>query len=240
MIPIKIHTQPDDSTCGPTSLHAVYRYFKDPIPLGEVIKEVPYLDEGGTLEVMLACHALQRGYEATIFTYNLNVFDPTWFGLGNEEIIAKLEEQLTIKTGKKLKRASLAYIEFLKLGGKLRCEDLTVTLLRTFFDNGIPMLTGLSATYLYRSSREFADEAGNSIYNDVRGYPMGHFVVLCGFTDDLQHVVVADPYPENPYFKNNYYEVGLSHLLSSIMLGMSTFDANLLAIEPKNTQTELT
>lgn len=132
MIPIKIHTQPDDSTCGPTSLHAVYRYFKDPIPLGEVIKEVPYLDEGGTLEVMLACHALQRGYEATIFTYNLNVFDPTWFGLGNEEIIAKLEEQLTIKTGKKLKRASLAYIEFLKLGGKLRCEDLTVTLLRTF------------------------------------------------------------------------------------------------------------
>lgn len=102
------------------------------------------------------------------------------------------------------------------------------------------MLSGLSATYLYRSSREFADEAGNSVYNDVRGYPMGHFVVLCGFTDDLQHVVVADPYPENPYFKNNYYEVGLSHLLSSIMLGMSTFDANLLAIEPKNTQTELT
>ncbi|NDK54392.1 cysteine peptidase family C39 domain-containing protein [Pontibacter fetidus] len=240
MIPIKIHTQPDDSTCGPTSLHAVYRYFKDPIPLGEVIKEVPYLDEGGTLEVMLACHALQRGYDATIFTYNLNVFDPTWFSLSNEEIIAKLEEQLTIKTGKKLKRASLAYIEFLKLGGKLRCEDLTVTLLRTFFDNGIPMLTGLSATYLYRSAREFADEAGNSVYDDVQGYPMGHFVVLCGFTDDLQHVVVADPYPENPYFKNNYYEVGLSHLLSSIMLGMSTFDANLLAIEPKNTQTENT
>ncbi len=238
MIPIKIHTQPDDSTCGPTSLHAVYRYFKDPIQLSEVIREVPYLDEGGTLEVLLACHALQRGYDATIFTYNLNVFDPTWFGLSNEELIAKLEQQLEVKSGKKLKRASRAYIEFLKLGGTLRCEDLTIALLRTFFDNGIPMLTGLSATYLYRSAREFADEAGNSVYDDVRGYPMGHFVVLCGFTDDLQHVVVADPYPENPYFKDNYYEVGLSHLLSSIMLGMSTFDANLLAIQPKEPQTD--
>lgn len=238
MIPIKIHTQPDDSTCGPTSLHAVYRYFKDPIPLGEVIKEVPYLDEGGTLEVLLACHALERGYKATIFTYNLHVFDPTWFELNNEEIIEKLEQQLEVKKGKKLERASRAYIKFLKLGGKLRCEDLTIDLMRSFFDDGIPMLTGLSATYLYRSAREFADEAGNSVYDDVQGYPMGHFVVLCGFTDDLKRIVVADPYQENPYFKDNYYEVGLSHLLSSIMLGMSTFDANLLAIEPTNMQTD--
>ncbi|HEY4652221.1 MAG TPA: peptidase-C39 like family protein [Pontibacter sp.] len=238
MIPIKIHTQPDDSTCGPTSLHAVYRYFNDPITLSEVIREVPYLEEGGTLEVLLACHALRRGYKATIFTYNLHVFDPTWFDLTNEEIIEKLEQQLKVKKGKKLERASLAYIEFLELGGRLCCENLTVDLMSSYFDAGIPMLTGLSATYLYRSSREFADEAGNSVYDDVHGYPMGHFVVLCGFTDDQRHVVVADPYPDNPYFNNNYYEVGLSHLLSSIMLGMSTFDANLLAIEPQHPQTD--
>ncbi|GAB3815183.1 hypothetical protein GCM10028895_09010 [Pontibacter rugosus] len=97
MIPIKIHTQPDDSTCGPTSLHAVYRYFKDTISLSEVIKEVPSLDEGGTLEVLLACHALQRGYQARIYTYNMFIFDPTWIGLGNEEIILKLEEQRHLK-----------------------------------------------------------------------------------------------------------------------------------------------
>lgn len=233
MIPIKIHTQPDDSTCGPTSLHAVYRYFKDPISLGEVIREVPYLEEGGTLEVLLACHALQRGYKATIYTYNLHIFDPTWFTLTNEEIIQKLEKQLEVKPGKKkLARASKAYMEYLKLGGELRCEDLTVDKLKVFFERGVPMLTGLSATYLYRSAREYTDEIGNSVYDDVQGFPMGHFVVLCGFTDDLSRVVVADPYPDNPYFKDNYYEVGLSHLLSSIMLGMSTFDANLLAIEP--------
>jgi hypothetical protein len=232
VIPIKIHTQPDDSTCGPTSLHAVYRYFKDSISLGEVIKEVPYLDEGGTLEVLLACHALKRGYKARIYTYNLHIFDPTWFLLSNEEVIDKLQLQMQLKKGDKLQRASMAYIEFLKLGGELRCKDLTKGLLSEYFEQGIPLLTGLSATYLYQSSREFGDEEGNSVYDDVRGFPMGHFVVLCGFADDQKSIVVADPYQENPYFKDNYYEVKASHLINSIMLGMATFDANLLAIKP--------
>ncbi|WP_242918838.1 peptidase-C39 like family protein [Pontibacter liquoris] len=232
MIPIKIHTQPDDSTCGPTSLHAVYRYFKDPISLGEVIKEVPYLDEGGTLEVLLACHALQRGYQAIIYTYNLHIFDPTWIGLGNEEVILKLEEQMEIKKGKKFQRATRAYIDFLRLGGQIKCRDLTKALLREYFEQDIPLLTGLSATYLYQSARETADAAGNSIYDDVAGFPMGHFVVLCGFGEDQKKIVVADPYGENPYFNTNYYEVSASHLINSIMLGMATFDANLLAIKP--------
>lgn len=232
MIPIVIHTQPDDSTCGPTSLHAVYRYFKDNIPLSDVIKEVPYLDEGGTLEVLLGSHALQRGYRARIYTYNLHIFDPTWVSLPNEGIIEKLEKQLEFKQGSKFVRATEAYIEFLKLGGELRLTDLTKGLLRKYFEKGIPLLTGLSATYLYQGAREYSDEEGNSFYDDIRGYPMGHFVVLCGFAEDQKHIVVADPYRENPYFKDNYYEVSLSRLLNSIMLGMATFDANLLAIQP--------
>ncbi|GHA59818.1 C39 family peptidase [Pontibacter akesuensis] len=232
MIPIKIHTQPDDSTCGPTSLHAVYRYFKDSIQLSEVIKEVPSLDEGGTLEVLLACHALQRGYKARIYTYNMFIFDPTWIGLSNEEIILKLEEQLKYKKGEKFHRATHAYIEFLRLGGELRTRDLNKGLLREYFDQGIPLLCGLSATYLYQSAREMSDETGKSIYDDIQGYPMGHFVVLCGFVDDQKCVVVADPYPDNPSFQNNYYEVKTTHLINSIMLGMATFDANLLAIQP--------
>ena len=238
MIPIKIHTQPDDSTCGPTSLHAVYRYFKDPITLSDVIKEVPYLDEGGTLEVLLACHALKRGYRASIYTYNLHLFDPTWIGLSNEEIILKLEQQLEYKPGSKFRRATMAYIEFLRLGGELMSRDLTKSLLVEYFEQGIPLLTGLSATYLYRSAREYGDENGNSVYDDVRGYPMGHFVVLCGFAEDMKSIVVADPYQENPYFKDNYYEVKASHLINSIMLGMATFDASLLAIQPASKENE--
>src|SRR6185369_13364802 len=70
---LEILPQPDDITCGPTCLHAVYRYFGDVIGLDQVIEEVPQLETGGTLAVLLGCHALRRGYDATIYTYNLQV-----------------------------------------------------------------------------------------------------------------------------------------------------------------------
>jgi len=76
---LDIQPQPDETTCGPTCLQAVYRYYDDDLPLEQVIEEHRQLREGGTLAVFLACHALRRGYKATIYTYNLEVFDPSWF-----------------------------------------------------------------------------------------------------------------------------------------------------------------
>jgi hypothetical protein len=53
-----IEAQPDGTTCGPTCLHAVYRYFGDAIELAQVVREVPRLEEGGTLGGLLGVHAL--------------------------------------------------------------------------------------------------------------------------------------------------------------------------------------
>ena len=77
--PFEIQPQPDDTTCGPTCLHAVYKHFGDDISLEQLLDEVPRSESGGTLGVHLANHALARGYEARILTWNLRVFDPTWF-----------------------------------------------------------------------------------------------------------------------------------------------------------------
>src|SRR5688572_25493018 len=203
------------------------------VPLETVIEEVSFLEEGGTLAVLLACHALKRGYKARIYSYNLHVFDPTWFKGTNEKIIKNLQEQLLYKPDPKLQLATKAYIEFLELGGELKCDDLTVELLDSYFSQGIPILTGLSATYLYNCARERTNERDEAIYDDIRGQPLGHFVVLCGFTPDNEKVIVADPYQENPFFRNNYYQVPVQRLINSIMLGMVTYDANILIIEPK-------
>jgi hypothetical protein len=238
---LQILTQPDDSTCGPTSLHAVYQYFKDDVSLEQVISEVSFLEEGGTLAVLLGSHALRRGYKVHIYSYNLHVFDPTWFKMSNEKIIQNLQEQLLYKKDAKLQMATHAYIEFLGLGGELRYKDLTPDLLDQYFSKGIPMLSGLSATYLYNCARERTNERDESIFDDVRGEPMGHFVVLAGFVDDQdkEHVIVADPYQENPLFRNNYYNVPISRLINAIMLGIVTYDANLLVIQPKDSNSPL-
>lgn len=43
---LEILPQPDDATCGPTCLQAVYRYFGDDMPLEQVIRETPALGGG--------------------------------------------------------------------------------------------------------------------------------------------------------------------------------------------------
>ena len=92
-----MQTQPDDVTCGPTCLQALYNYYGDDIPLKEVIQEVKQLKLGGTLAVMLGNHALKRGYKARIYTYNLTVFDPTWFKHSSKKMIRFLREQMEFK-----------------------------------------------------------------------------------------------------------------------------------------------
>ena len=147
------------------------------------------------------------------------------------QLYDKLEQQLQYKQGKKFTVATRAYQRFLKMGGNVQIDTLTPDLLDRYFDQDCPILTGLSATYLYQNKREYTDRQNKSVYDDLKGDPMGHFVVLCGM--DNQRVFVADPYKENPISESNYYEVDIFRLLNAIMLGIVTYDANLLIISPK-------
>ena len=232
----EILPQPNDTTCGPTCLHAVYRYFGEELPLHQVIAETQALQEGGTLAVMLGCHALRRGFDVSIDTFNLQVFDPTWFSSNGEMLdptmmIAKLEQQAKVKQRPKLLMACHAYVDFLKLGGKVRMQDLTPSLLRRYLKQDIPLLTGLSATYLYRESREIGS---SGTADDVKGESSGHFVVLCGYDKEKRNVLVADPWELNPISSDHSYAVDLDRVICSILLGILTYDANLLIIERKS------
>lgn len=226
--------QPDNTTCGPTCLHAVYSYYGDHIPLTQVIQETQAFEGGGTLAVMLGCHALRRGYDVRIFTFNLQVFDPSWFndeGYLREELDLeeKLRAQIAAKPKEKLRLACESYIEFLKLGGKLRMEDLNANLIRRYLKQSIPVLTGLSSTYLYRERREIQ---ATCTPDDVAGLPSGHFVVLCGYDSVERTILVADPFFPNPLSANFKYEVSLDRAVCSILLGILTYDANLLIVRP--------
>ena len=229
---IKIKEQPDDSTCGPTCLHSVYNYLGYPISLEKVIQSVKTLEDGGTLAVLLAQDALKRGFDTELYSYNLKIFDPSWASLSNIELIDKLEAQLKYKKGIKFTEASKAYIEFLHLGGELSFKNLTTKIIKGYLSEGWPILTGLSATYLYQTKREFYPSKTNSVYDDLKGEPLGHFVILTGARKN--HIYVADPYLENPFTRDHYYDVPADRLLNAILLGIITYDANLLVIKPKN------
>jgi hypothetical protein len=224
---VDIAPQPNDITCGPTCLHAIYRYWGDPIALGQVVEETRTLPGGGTLEVFLANHALRRGYDATIYTYNLRMFDPSWFA-GGVDLAERLRAQAEAKSSSRLRQASRAYVEFLEHGGHVRFQDLTPALIRNHVGRGEPILTGLSATYLYHTPRELPDSNES---DDIRGEPVGHFVVLAGYARERREVMVADPYRANPTGRLNY-AVDIRRLIGAILLGIVTYDSSLLIVKP--------
>lgn len=227
---LNMQAQPTGETCGPTCLHALYRFYGDPISLEAVVSEVPSLPTGGTLGVILACHALRRGYRVRIYSYNLNVFDPTWFGPKAPNIQERLKAQQAVKEDSKLQTSTRFYLEYLELGGELRFEDLTKALIRKYLNRSQPILTGLSATYMYRSAREFGP---NLDYDDVRGEPLGHFVILSGYDRARRTVQIADPLLPNPVSLDHYYEVNMDRLIGAVFLGILTYDANLIVIQPR-------
>lgn len=229
---VDIQPQPDDVTCGPTCLHAVYRYFDDAIPLRQVIDEISQLREGGTLAAILGAHALRRGYRARIYTYDMRLFDPTWLNDDAALIARKLRLQMEAKPDPKLHFVSRAYLDYLALGGELLFEDLSRALIRHPLTHGLPVIAGLSSTYLYREAREMPCTCEE---NDIRGIPAGHFVVLRGYDRQKRTISVADPYGDNPLTGVNEYDVPIDRVICAVLLGIVTYDANLLIIEPPST-----
>ena len=108
-------------------------------------------------------------------------------------------------------------------------RDLTAGLLRRYLNRDVPVLVGLSSTYLYGCSPRSAPTCEP---DDVRGLAAGHFVVLCGYDKRRRKVLVADPYLPNLAGLAHYYEVTTDRLVCAILLGVLTYDANLLIIEP--------
>lgn len=231
---LTINTQPNDETCGATCLHAIYKYYDLEIPLEDIILNVKRSRSGGTLAAFLGLHALERGFKATIYINNVDIFDPTWFtasGDAQKDILTKLDQQLAFNEHEDIIQSTMAYQDYIKKGGVVRFRTLNSRLLKSYFDRNIPILTGLSATYLYRCKRELFVN-GVSVGDDIQGAPCGHFVVLCGYDNSHRHIVVADPAGPNPISHDNYYKVSSARLINAIMLGVLTYDANLLIIEP--------
>jgi hypothetical protein len=230
-LPVRTLAQPDETTCGPTCLHAVYRYWGDDEPLPSVIARTRRLEHGGTFAVFLGCDALRKGYCASIYTYNLMVFDPTWFTMPGVDMAERLLRQRAAKPEfHRLQHATAGYLEFLDLGGRLRLADLSQTLIRRILAKRTPIIAGVSSTFLYRAPRE---RPTDDRPDDVHGFPVGHFVVIAGFDRARGRVLIVDPYEPNPYGSPHEYWISAERVVAATLLGIVTHDANLLIVHPR-------
>ena len=230
-LPVQRFLQPDDVTCGPTCLKKVYHFYGRDVPLEQVLEGVDRDQEGGTLAVNLAIAALGRGFRARIISYNLRLFDPTWARLGREGLIEKLRLRIPHLRDAKSERAARAYVQFLEAGGEMAFVELTPRLLKGILDSNRPILSGLSATYLYRMPRERHDPKTHELLDDdVAGDPVGHFVVISGYSQRGRRFTVRDPSAHAPTDRQGRVEVEAQRLINAILLGDLTYDAVLLEL----------
>lgn len=230
---IRVEQQPDDVSCGPTCLQSVYRHFGLDVSLTDVLTSVHKLDHGGTLGVLLGLDALRRGFHVTLFSYNLDVFDPTWFSPPIRHLRPLLEQRLVHKQeDPRFAVVARAYVEFLEGGGKIRHRELTPELLAKLVRGHSPPIVGLSATYLYGCEREVYDGT-RSTFDSIRGEPTGHFVVVSGHDDRRESFLISDPSSDNPLHRSGTYWVSPHRLMGAILLGAATYDGNILLIRPK-------
>lgn len=230
MLNIKMISQPDGVSCGPSCLSAIYDYYAKPMPWDKIVQEINGLETGGTLAVFLGCHALQRGFKTTLYSFNLHVIDPTWMLLPQNLLIDKLRKQYNDTQDAKIKLTTAAYIDYLELGGAILFNEMSLEIISHYVQKKIPLLSGVSATYLYKSMRDYTDKNATIFYDEWLGSPSGHFIVLNGCDHKTQTVHIADPFFPNALSTTPYYAVSFSYWLHAFLLGMLTYDAELLAI----------
>lgn len=221
--------QPDDVTCGPTCLKQIYSFYQDRHTFEDIVAATPRNPDGGTLAVFLGLAALQHGYRATLYPFDLRIFDPSWFDLPQKAIAEKIAQREQHVTNAKIKRSMGAWREFIGQGGRVEFAELSPELLVDILERGHPILSGLSATWLYRQTRERPDD---NEWDDIRGEPAGHFVVIGGYSGGGRRFMIRDPSSHVPFSRDGRYVVPAQRLINAILLGDTTQDAVLLEIWP--------
>ncbi|HEV2734245.1 MAG TPA: cysteine peptidase family C39 domain-containing protein, partial [Longimicrobiaceae bacterium] len=100
--------QPDDVTCGPTCLRKVYQYYGLELELAQVLGEIDRNEDGGTLAVFLGISALRRDFRARLYSYDLRIFDPSWFELPMPALAEKIHRRIPFLSSAKTIRAARA------------------------------------------------------------------------------------------------------------------------------------
>ncbi len=223
-------TQPDDVTCGPTCLSSVLRFLGHPeATLDEVIARTPRNADGGTLGPHLGRAALRFGMQARVWSFAVQVFDPSWRRLSRPELLDRLRRRIDHLPEGRLRRTHLAYLEFLEEGGEVRLTELRRRDLVAALNRGHPLIVGLSVTWLYQHPREMPED---NQPDDIRGSPVGHFVVVTGYLARGKRFLVSDPWPSPPFEGDRHYPVSDRRLLQAILLGDVTNDAVVVEIQP--------
>lgn len=224
------------SECMQTAATQLISFYDKSITVEEVLKEVPiYIDENGdkigTSPGHLASFFAARGYKTTTHIFDVELFDLSWSGLSNTEVINKLiKRQEYIPTNSWLAKYHHILVEgwqlYVQKGGTFGFPVLSSKLIHELLQEG-PVLMMVNSTYLNRSSKQsYSTETDKFVDDDLQGRSLTHAVTAAGYKDGK--FLIVDPDPPEGIEQHRWIES--DHILASIMAAQTESDNFIISV----------
>ncbi|MFA4827385.1 MAG: hypothetical protein WC596_04025 [Candidatus Shapirobacteria bacterium] len=218
--------------CVQSNAVQILKYYGIQKSLDEVKAEVPVFvsKEGNPLGSSLghiATYFINQGLKTTIHTVDIEIFDRSWKGLSNQDLIEKLQQRRKFIQSTKYSQEALdvifdGYISFLKLGGQITFPIIDENFLINHLKSG-PIYGVVSFNFLNSASKyKFSNVSKNSVPDSVEGSPGTHVVTIAGYKDNQFKLV--DPDPEFGGIR----WIDPNFLIGSIYLAETDFDSILI------------
>jgi uncharacterized protein YvpB len=203
--------------------------------IDEVKEEVPvYLDkEGqplGTSIGHIANYFIQQGYKTTIHTTDIQLFDRSWIGKTNEELIELLQQR-----EKYIKHPIYGadvfdvifdgYISYLKEGGSITFPLIDETYLVKMLEKG-PLFAVVSYNFLNSIPKyKYIKDENKYLQDPIQGNPTTHSIVIAGYKDNKFYIVD----PDFDFGGKKWVDSGL--LIASLYVAETNYDNLIISFE---------
>ncbi|GBE19956.1 MAG TPA: hypothetical protein ENG87_00210 [Candidatus Pacearchaeota archaeon] len=167
--------------CGPTSLSMILNYYRknysekqviDNLEIGLIKKE-----DLGARAVDLALLAKKFGFDVICYSYNMELYRPSFSRLSKPGLISEIKKLLQKKHSASNKAVLKTTIKLLENNADFKIKMPSIDDIIKFLKKGIPVILAVNAKILFEVEK-------------LQGFPkipnnMGHFIVLTGFVDDI-------------------------------------------------------
>ncbi|OGM33463.1 hypothetical protein A2803_04685 [Candidatus Woesebacteria bacterium RIFCSPHIGHO2_01_FULL_44_21] len=213
LIPIKPLKQSDPNACSVTCLRMILSYYGLEVSNDEIfdfiVKATP---EGGSFLSEIGRFANSRGFGVDLYAYNLYLTDPKDADLSEDELLRKLERQLSDSQRDKYYDLMLkSTIDGVKEGVRYIIKKPSFEIIKEYLNNGIPLSIRLNYASLVNKQGDPFDS---------------HDVVLSGREDKKVRLVDPEDASEKLFdYQDLMFSISQSKIISA--------SAYLLAVTPK-------
>ncbi len=212
--------------CAPASFVSVMSYFGSTIDLEALIKKSSKSCKFRDWDYILGTLALKEGFDVTVHSRSLLIFDSTWFKLERINLMRNLRNQRSyleeisksLPGFKRLEIEAKCAYKFLDSGGKIDFSPISKNLITGYLKQNLPVIATFTSQLIFGIPKE------TSISKDpIRGEPWKHTVVIKGYRGDSFFV-------SDPARKGSTKEYPLQKDL--LLDGIIRYDSNLVVISP--------